>query len=90
MTLGRAVEQTITTQRPAHQSGSSFRWSRALQAAQGQLQLIPMGDDVQVSLEMEFVFANQLLSMAFGKLFQQIAGQLVDAFTKRANELYGR
>jgi ribosome-associated toxin RatA of RatAB toxin-antitoxin module len=28
--------------------------------------------------------------MAFGKLFQQIAGQLVDAFTKRANELYGR
>jgi ribosome-associated toxin RatA of RatAB toxin-antitoxin module len=50
-----------------------------------------MGEDAcKVSLEMEFVFANRLLSMAFGKLFQQIAGQLVDAFTKRANELYGR
>ncbi|BBI48022.1 hypothetical protein HORIV_04430 [Vreelandella olivaria] len=50
-----------------------------------------MGEDAcKVSLEMEFEFANRLLGMAFGKLFQQIAGQLVDAFTKRANELYGR
>jgi len=30
------------------------------------------------------------LGMAFGKLFQQIAGQLVDSFTKRADQLYGR
>jgi ribosome-associated toxin RatA of RatAB toxin-antitoxin module len=39
---------------------------------------------------MEFEFANRLLSMAFGKIFQQIAGQLVDSFTRRADDLYGR
>ncbi len=49
-----------------------------------------MGDNAcKVSLEMDFEFASRLLGMAFGKLFQQIAGQLVDAFTKRADELYG-
>ena len=50
-----------------------------------------MGDGAcKVSLEMEFEFANRLLGMAFGKLFQQVAGQLVDSFTRRADDLSGR
>ena len=94
MTLGRAgVEQTITTRNDLH---APERIELSLvkgpfKQLKGRWLFIPMGDDAcKVSLEMEFVFANRLLSMAFGKLFQQIAGQLVDAFTKRANELYGR
>lgn len=51
----------------------------------------PMGENAcKVSLEMEFEFANRLLGMAFGKLFQQVAGQLVESFTRRADEVYGR
>ncbi|HSH48434.1 MAG TPA: SRPBCC family protein, partial [Halomonas sp.] len=51
----------------------------------------PLGENIcRVSLELEFEFANRLLAMAFGKLFQQVAGQLVDAFTRRADQLYGR
>lgn len=56
----------------------------------GRWLFIPMGENAcKVSLEMEFEFANRFLGMAFGKLFQQVAGQLVEAFTKRADEIYG-
>lgn len=94
MTLGRAgVEQTITTRNdlfePERIEMSLVKGP--FKRLKGRWLFTPMGDDAcKVSLEMEFEFANRLLGMAFGKLFQQIAGQLVDAFTKRANELYGR
>ncbi|MFI0474190.1 type II toxin-antitoxin system RatA family toxin [Halomonas sp. HMF6819] len=94
MTLGRAgVEQTITTRNDLY---APERIELSLvdgpfKRLKGRWLFTPMGEDTcKVSLEMEFEFANRLLSMAFGKLFQQIAGQLVDAFTKRADELYGR
>lgn len=94
MTLGRAgIEQTITTRNdlfePERIEMSLVKGP--FKRLKGRWLFTPMGDDAcKVSLEMEFEFANRLLGMAFGKLFQQIAGQLVDAFTKRANELYGR
>ena len=50
-----------------------------------------MGEDAcKIELEMSFEFSNRLLGMAFGRLFQQVAGQLVDAFTRRADQIYGR
>ncbi|HAA45052.1 MAG: hypothetical protein XD36_2572 [Halomonas sp. 54_146] len=94
MTLGRAgIEQTITTRNdlfePERIEMSLVKGP--FKHLKGRWMFTPMGEDAcKVSLEMEFEFANRLLSMAFGKLFQQIAGQLVDAFTKRAGELYGR
>ncbi|WP_447530103.1 MULTISPECIES: type II toxin-antitoxin system RatA family toxin [unclassified Vreelandella] len=94
MTLGRAgVEQTITTRNDLY---APERIELSLvkgpfKRLKGRWLFTPMGEGTcKVSLEMEFEFANRLLGMAFGKLFQQIAGQLVDAFTKRADELYGR
>ncbi|WP_017428892.1 type II toxin-antitoxin system RatA family toxin [Vreelandella jeotgali] len=94
MTLGRAgVEQTITTHNDLY---TPERIEMSLvkgpfKRLKGRWQFIPVDDTTcRVSLEMEFEFANRLLSMAFGKLFQQIAGQLVDSFTRRADELYGR
>ncbi|MGO3056877.1 type II toxin-antitoxin system RatA family toxin [Halomonas sp. AOP43-A1-21] len=94
MTLGRAgVEQTITTRNdlftPEQIEMSLVKGP--FKRLKGRWLFTPMGDNAcKVSLEMEFEFASRLLSMAFGRLFQQIAGQLVDAFTKRADELYGR
>ena len=50
-----------------------------------------LGEDAcKVSLDLEFEFSNRLLAMAFGKVFTQVAGTLVDSFVKRANERYGR
>ena len=39
---------------------------------------------------MEFEFANTLLRVAVEPVFKQIANSLVDAFCKRAVDLYGR
>ncbi|SBR51934.1 MULTISPECIES: type II toxin-antitoxin system RatA family toxin [unclassified Halomonas] len=94
MTLGRAgVEQSVTTRNDlfAPERIEMSLVSGPFKRLKGRWQFIPMGDGAcKVSLDMEFEFANRLLGMAFGKLFQQIAGQLVDAFTRRADELHGR
>lgn len=43
----------------------------------------------KVELLLEFEFAGQLIDAAFGRVFSQIANTLVDAFCKRADEIYG-
>ncbi len=47
------------------------------------------GQACKVSLDLDFEFANRLLSMAIGPVFNAIANSLVDAFVKRAREVYG-
>ncbi len=44
----------------------------------------------KISLDLEFEFSNKLVSMAFGPIFSQIANTMVDAFCKRAIDVYGR
>ncbi len=39
---------------------------------------------------MEFEFSSHLLRMVVEPVFKQIANSLVDAFCKRAAELYGK
>lgn len=41
-----------------------------------------------VSLDLEFEFANKLLSMAIGPIFNQIASTMVESFCQRAQQLY--
>jgi ribosome-associated toxin RatA of RatAB toxin-antitoxin module len=48
------------------------------------------GQACKVQLDMEFEFATPLVSFAFGPVFMQMANSLVDAFSRRADELYGR
>ncbi|MCW8917528.1 MAG: type II toxin-antitoxin system RatA family toxin [Gammaproteobacteria bacterium] len=44
----------------------------------------------KVSLDLEFEFNNRLVGMAMGPIFSQIANSLVDAFSKRAVDVYGK
>jgi ribosome-associated toxin RatA of RatAB toxin-antitoxin module len=44
----------------------------------------------KVSLDMEFEFSSHLLRMVVEPVFKQIANSLVDAFCKRAVDLYGK
>lgn len=44
----------------------------------------------KVELNIRFEFKNALLNMMLGKAFETSCGSLVDAFTQRAKELYGR
>lgn len=54
--------------------------------------LVQDGRDLgcKVELDLSFEFAGGLVSMAFGPVFSQIAGTLVDAFQQRARSVYGR
>ena len=45
-------------------------------------------DACKVELTMEFEFAGRLIDRAFGAVFNHIAATLVDAFCKRAEEIY--
>lgn len=42
-----------------------------------------------VRLDLEFELANKIMGFAFGAVFNQVANSLVEAFTKRADEVYG-
>lgn len=44
----------------------------------------------KVSVDLEFEFSSRLLGAAFGRVFTQVAGTLVDSFVRRANTVYGR
>ena len=46
-------------------------------------------DASKVTLDLDFEFAGQWMSRLAGPIFHQIANNLVDAFCRRANDLYG-
>ena len=42
----------------------------------------------KIELDLKFEFSNRILSLLIGPVFTQIANSLVDAFCKRAHQLY--
>ncbi|MCB1759371.1 MAG: type II toxin-antitoxin system RatA family toxin [Gammaproteobacteria bacterium] len=43
----------------------------------------------KVELKLEFEFSGRLINAAFGQVFSHVANTLVDAFSKRADEVHG-
>ena len=43
----------------------------------------------KISLNLHFEFASPVLRATFGKVFDQVANSLVDAFVQRAHQVYG-
>ncbi|RDK89996.1 type II toxin-antitoxin system RatA family toxin [Enterobacillus tribolii] len=55
----------------------------------GGWQFTPLSDDAcKVELHLDFEFTNKLVELAFGKIFKELAGSMVQAFTSRAREVY--
>lgn len=48
------------------------------------------GSACRVSLDLEFELSNRLLRLTVTPIFNQIANSLVDAFAKRARDIYGQ
>ena len=49
-----------------------------------------LGDEAcKVSLDLEFEFANRLVSSVVGPVFHQIANTMVESFCTRARQIYG-
>ncbi|RMD79260.1 MAG: type II toxin-antitoxin system RatA family toxin, partial [Gammaproteobacteria bacterium] len=58
---------------------------------QGFWRFEPVGEGgCRVSLDLEFEFASRLMGLALGPVFHQIANTLVEAFSQRAAQVYGR
>lgn len=56
----------------------------------GHWTFVALGDQgCKVSLNLQFEFSSPLMSAGLGPVFGQIANTLVDAFCKRAAQLYG-
>ncbi len=48
------------------------------------------GGGTRIALDLEFEFKSRLIGLALGPLFNQLANSLVDAFVRRAHQVYGR
>ena len=60
---------------------------------EGHWKFIPLGQPGQrackVTLELQYDFKNAALATLVGPVFDRIAGSMVDAFVKRAEQVYG-
>ncbi|MCI2285218.1 ubiquinone-binding protein [Colwellia sp. MSW7] len=52
--------------------------------------LTPLSEEAcKVSLELEYEFSNKMFDIAFGRVFNHLTNNMVQAFTQRAKEVYG-
>ena len=56
----------------------------------GRWSFTPLGNEgSKVTLDLEFQFSNKVMDLTVGPVFKQLADSMVDAFNKRAGEVYG-
>jgi ribosome-associated toxin RatA of RatAB toxin-antitoxin module len=89
------IHQKFTT-RNEHQLGQGVRMQLVdgpFSQLDGQWNFSPvgMGDQraCKVELSLNYGFSSALLAKLIGPVFDKIAGSLVDAFVKRAEQVYG-
>ncbi|SNY78854.1 type II toxin-antitoxin system RatA family toxin [Enterobacter sp. CC120223-11] len=55
----------------------------------GGWKFIPLSQDAcKIEFHLDFEFTNKLIEMAFGRIFKELASNMVHAFTLRAKEVY--
>ena len=89
------LKQSFTT-RNTHQPGRGVQMELLdgpFSRLDGQWQFTPLGDGSQRACKVEFTlsygFSNAALAAIVGPVFDRIDGSLVDAFVKRADQVYG-
>ncbi len=89
------VRQTFST-RNEHVAGSQVSiklLNGPFSRLDGQWNFVPLGDGSEracrVELTLNYGFDNATLSKLVGPVFDKIAGSMVDAFVKRATQVYG-
>lgn len=56
----------------------------------GKWLLTPLSEEAcKVSLQLDYEFSSKVFDLAFGRVFNGIANNMVQAFTQRAKEVYG-
>jgi ribosome-associated toxin RatA of RatAB toxin-antitoxin module len=94
LTMG-GVRQSFTT-RNTHHSGRRVQMQLVegpFSALNGNWSFTPLGDGAQPACKVEFQltygFSSVALATVVGPVFDRIASNLVDAFVKRADAVYG-
>lgn len=89
------IRQVFTT-RNEHVAGREVRMKLVrgpFSRLEGGWSFSPLGDEGQracrVELRLHYGFANKALGAVVGPVFDRIAANLVDAFVKRAEQVYG-
>ena len=89
------IHQSFTT-RNTHVPGREVRMKLVngpFSNLDGDWKFTPVGDDGQracrVELDLSYGFNNFALAALVGPVFDKIAGSLVEAFVKRAEQVYG-
>ncbi len=86
------IRQTFTTQN-THQYPESIHLTLVdgpFSALEGHWVFQPLGDDAcKVLFTLEYAFSSRTLEMLVGPVFNRIATSFIDAFTQRAEQLYG-
>ena len=55
----------------------------------GGWKFIPLSPEAcKIEFHLDFEFTNKLIEMAFGRIFKELAANMVQAFTSRAKEVY--
>ncbi|PTY38102.1 ubiquinone-binding protein [Saccharospirillum sp. MSK14-1] len=61
-----------------------------LKSLNGLWTITPLGEEgCKVALDMSFETDGRIMAMAFGPILRQLGDRMVDAFVRRADELYG-
>ncbi len=94
VTIGyRGVNQTFIT-RNLREPGARIEMQLLdgpFKRLHGLWQFQSLGEDAcKVLLDVDFEFASKVLGAVAGPVFSQIVGSLVDAFVKRAEQVYGK
>lgn len=87
------LRQTFTTQN-THEYPTAIHLSLVdgpFSSLDGHWRFQPLDEEAcKVLFTMEYAFANRGLEMLVGPVFNRIATTFIDAFTQRAEQLYGR
>lgn len=87
------VRKSFTTRNRLHH-GKAIRMSLVngpFKHLEGEWRFTPLGEDgSKIELHLEFDFSSKLLKATVGPVFNHIAETMVDAFCRRAHELYGK
>lgn len=93
MILSKAgVKQTLTTSNTLIKD-SSIQMDLSdgpFKSLSGGWRFTPLSDDAcKIELQLDFVFSSKLMEIAFGKIFNSLASNMVSAFSQRAKQVYG-
>ena len=56
----------------------------------GNWQLTPLSEEAcKISLQLDYEFSSRVFDLAFGRVFNNMANNMVQAFTQRAKAIYG-